>query len=77
MKQEGRGGGPNDPLQGFEDIFTELYVRNHEQPKYEGDFQNHPLFEPLKKYQTSLTPGNDMLEDDSTSSTEIKKPTFK
>lgn len=62
LKSEGRGGGPNDPLIGFESVFQELFGTfdgqsvSPEDRKY-FDAKSHPLYDILKKYSHSLTPG--------------------
>ena len=54
LKSEGRGGGPNDPLTSFDDIFKDLYPWNELAPK---DSKEHPLYDVLFKFNQQETPG--------------------
>ncbi|CDW77355.1 UNKNOWN [Stylonychia lemnae] len=61
LKSEGRGGGPNEPLLGFEEIFLDLQQRQFISQQIPSA-KDHPLHEILAKYSQSLTPGGDLEE---------------
>eukprot|EP00347_Sterkiella_histriomuscorum_P007733 403347763 len=63
MKSEGRGGGPNDPIQGFEEVYKDLASRITFAHTYEN-YKQHPLSEILAKYSQNVTPFGDIITED-------------
>jgi hypothetical protein len=56
MKTEDRGGGPTDPMCGFEECIRSIFETDQKKRHYAVNCITYPLYEYLSKYSHRITP---------------------